>query len=98
MDAVWIAPVVLNANAEYHGYAARDFLSIAPHFGTLAELRAFVQAAHARGIRVIIDVVCNHMGTLINSSDSGWPAYKYPAGYTLRWADAASASPACSTT
>jgi glycosidase len=88
VDAVWIAPVVLNANAEYHGYAARDFLSIAPHFGTLAELRAFVQAAHDRGIRVIIDVVCNHMGKLITSSDSGWPAYRYPAGYTLRWAAA----------
>jgi alpha-amylase len=87
VDAVWIAPVVLNANAEYHGYAARDFLSIAPHFGTLAELRGFVDAAHARGIRVIIDVVCNHMGTLITSSDSGWPAYRYPAGYTLRWAN-----------
>ena len=87
MDAVWIAPVVLNANAEYHGYAARDFLSIAPHFGTLAELRQFVQAAHARGIRVIVDVVCNHMGSLITSSDSGWPAYKYPAGYTLGWAN-----------
>ncbi len=87
VDAVWISPVVLNANAEYHGYAARDFFSIAPHFGTLADLRQFIQAAHARGIRVIIDMVCNHMGTLINSSGSGWPAYKYPAGYTLKWAN-----------
>ena len=87
VDAVWISPIVLNANAEYHGYAARDFFSLAPHFGSLAELRRFVNAAHARGIRVIIDIVCNHMGTLINSSGSGWPAYKYPAGYTLKWAN-----------
>ena len=87
VDAVWISPIVLNANAEYHGYAARDFFSLAPHFGTLAELRQFVAAAHARGIRVIIDMVCNHMGTLINSSGSGWPDYKYPAGYTLKWAN-----------
>ncbi len=87
VDAVWISPIVLNANAEYHGYAARDFFSLAPHFGTLAELRQFVDAAHARGIRVIIDMVCNHMGTLINSSGSGWPTYKYPAGYTLKWAN-----------
>lgn len=86
VDAVWISPIVLNANAEYHGYAARDFFSLAPHFGTLAELRQFIDAAHARGIRVIIDMVCNHMGTLINSSGSGWPAYK-PAGYTLKWAN-----------
>jgi alpha-amylase len=87
VDAIWISPVVLNASAEYHGYAARDFFSIAPHFGSLAELRALVQAAHARGIRVILDVVCNHMGSLITSSDSGWPAYRYPSGYTLKWAD-----------
>ena len=40
-----------------------------------------VAEAHARGIRVIVDVVCNHMGTLITSSDAGWPAYKYPAGF-----------------
>ncbi len=87
VDALWISPVVLNASAEYHGYAARDFFAIAPHFGTLAELRGLAQAAHARGIRIILDVVCNHMGTLVTGSGGGWPAYKYPAGYTLQWAN-----------
>ena len=38
VDALWVSPVVLNANAEYHGYAARDFFSIAPHFGSLADV------------------------------------------------------------
>ena len=82
---VWISPVVVNASAEYHGYAARDFFSIAPHFGTLAELRALVDAAHARGMVVIIDVVVNHMGDLIDSGDAGWPDYRYPGTYGLRW-------------
>ncbi len=89
VDGVWISPVVLNANAEYHGYAARDLFSIAPHFGSLAELRALAADLHARGMVLVIDVVCNHMGVLINSADPGWPAYRYPAGYALQWVDPA---------
>lgn len=85
VDAIWISPVVLNANAEYHGYAARDFFSIAPHLGGLPALQSMVQAAHARGIYVIIDVVTNHMGDLIDSGDGGYPSFKYPGTYDLRW-------------
>jgi len=85
VNAIWISPVPLNANAEYHGYAARDLYAIAPHFGTLAELQSMVAAAHARGIYVIMDFVVNHMGDLIDSGDPGYPNFKYPATYTLRW-------------
>ncbi|MCB9529977.1 MAG: alpha-amylase [Myxococcales bacterium] len=46
----------------YHGYWALDFTVPDANFGTGAELRALVQAAHARGIRVILDVVMNHPG------------------------------------
>lgn len=88
VGAIWISPVPVNVNAEYHGYAARDLFSIAPHFGTLSELQSLVNACHARGISVIIDVVMNHMGDLIDSGDAGYPAYKYPGTYTLRWRDA----------
>jgi alpha-amylase len=89
VGAIWISPVVLNANAEYHGYAARDWYAIAPHFGTLAELQSMVAAAHARGIYVIMDVVVNHMGDLIDSGAGGYPNYQYPATYPLRWRNAA---------
>ncbi len=85
VDGVWISPVVLNANAEYHGYAARDFYAIAPHFGSLAELQSLVAACHARGLVVILDVVVNHMGDLIDSGDPGYANYKYPGTYNLRW-------------
>ena len=88
VDGLWISPVVLNANAEYHGYAARDFYSIAPHFGSLAELQSLVAACHARGMVVVIDVVVNHLGDLIDSGDFGYDAYKYPANYNLRWRSA----------
>lgn len=85
VNAIWISPVPLNVNAEYHGYAARDLYAIAPHFGSLAELQSMVDAAHARGIYVIMDFVVNHMGDLIDSGQGGYPDFRYPGTYTLRW-------------
>ena len=46
----------------FHGYWADDYQSIDPRFGTEAELKALVDAAHARGIKVLLDVVYNHVG------------------------------------
>ncbi|MGH7980668.1 MAG: alpha-amylase family glycosyl hydrolase, partial [Limisphaerales bacterium] len=84
--AIWISPVVLNAHGEFHGYAGRDFYKVDPHWGSLADLRRLVRAAHQRGILVIDDVVVNHGGNLIDSGDPGYPAFKYPPnGYHLRY-------------
>src|SRR5699024_11344117 len=41
-------------------YAVRDYRAVNPEFGTMADLRAFVDAAHALGLRVILDWVANH--------------------------------------
>jgi len=46
----------------FHGYWADDYQSIDPRFGTEAELKQLVEAAHARGIKVLLDVVYNHVG------------------------------------
>ncbi|WP_428267571.1 alpha-amylase family glycosyl hydrolase [Haliangium sp.] len=46
----------------YHGYYALDFTVLDQNMGTESELRAFVDAAHAQGIRVIFDIVMNHPG------------------------------------
>lgn len=74
VNAVWITPPVEQITGwvgggdgsfrhyPYHGYWANDFTKLDPNFGTEAELSAFVDAAHARGIRVIFDVVMNHPG------------------------------------
>ncbi len=84
--AIWISPVVLNANGEFHGYAARDFYHVDPHWGSLADLQHFVQAAHARGLLVIDDIVVNHGGDLIYSTDPGYGKFVHPpAGYTLKY-------------
>lgn len=85
-NAIWISPLPLTAgtNVAYHGYVARDFYQLAPHWGTVPELTGMVAAAHARGIYVILDVVVNHQSTIIDSGDAGFPAYS-GAGYTMRW-------------
>ena len=84
--AVWISPVVLNGRGQFHGYAARDFYKVDPHWGSLSNLQHFVQAAHARGLLVIDDIVVNHGDNLIYSTDAGYGNFVYPpAGYTLKY-------------
>ncbi len=89
--AIWISPIPLNigdGTSAYHGYAAQDFYTLAPHWGTMTDLSNMVQAAHARGIKVILDIVCNHTGNLIGSTDPGWPNYLAPpAGYNMSYYD-----------
>ena len=84
--AIWISPVVKNANGDYHGYAATDFYAVNPRMGTLTDLQRLVAEAHKRGILVINDVVVNHGSTWVDSGDAGWSAFKYPpTGYNLRY-------------
>jgi alpha-amylase len=48
----------------YHGYYALDYTVLDQNLGTPADLQALVDAAHTRGIRVLIDIVMNHPGYL----------------------------------
>jgi glycosidase len=92
--ALWISPVVLNARGEYHGYAARNFYKIDPRWGTLEDLRRMVEAAHARGLLVIDDVVVNHGGDLVYSADPAYGHFRAPPdGYELRYRDPARTYP-----
>jgi glycosidase len=91
-SAIWISPIVFNVGGTYayHGYGAQDFYQLAPHWGTMADLSNMVEAAHALGIRVILDLVCNHTGTLITSTGSGWPNYVAPpGGYNMQYINSA---------
>jgi glycosidase len=58
IEAIWLMPIF--ASPSYHGYDTTDYFSINPQYGTEADFKAFITAAHARGIRVILDLVINH--------------------------------------
>jgi alpha-amylase len=60
--AIWITPHVKNTGKDYHGYGAVDFKDVDPHFGDLAKVKELVSKAHAKGMKVIFDIVVNHTG------------------------------------
>ena len=62
---LWLSPPFKNRQEDpgtWHGYGVQDFLAVDPRFGTMEDLRELVQAAHARGMYVILDVIINHTG------------------------------------
>jgi alpha-glucosidase len=59
VDAIWLSPFYPSALAD-GGYDVDDYRNVAPELGTLADFDALVAAAHAVGIRVIVDIVPNH--------------------------------------
>lgn len=83
VDAIWITPPVEQIHGYtdegtgktygFHGYWARDFTAVDANLGTEKDVHALVDAAHARGIRVLLDVVMNHTGP-VTAQDTVWPA------------------------
>ena len=66
--SIWLSPPFENNDApnpncdKYHGYSIQNYLDVDPRFGTKQDLVDLVDAAHARNMRVILDVVTNHSG------------------------------------
>ncbi len=63
-SAIWITPVVENASGyDYHGYHALDFSKVDPRYESEgATYQDLIDAAHAKGMKIIQDVVWNHTG------------------------------------
>lgn len=67
VTTIWISPIIRNVETDagmdgYHGYWAQDLSKLNPHFGDLTELRSLVNSAHDRGMKIVLDIVTNHMG------------------------------------
>jgi glycosidase len=75
ITTVWLTPVYNNdgGSQAYHGYSATDLYSTDPHFGSLADLQSLARALHARGMKLVLDTVPNHVG-----ADNPW-AFDPPA-------------------
>lgn len=65
VTAVWVNPVLENDihGGSYHGYSTTDYYNIDKRFGTNEEWREFVEDAHGRGIKVVMDMIFNHSGS-----------------------------------
>lgn len=82
VTALWMNPMVENIKGAvdegtgksygFHGYWTRDWTVLDPNFGTIEDYKEMIDAAHARGIRVLMDVVANHTGP-VTEIDSKWP-------------------------
>ena len=69
VTTLWISPIVKNVETDadvdsYHGYWAQDLTKLNPHFGDIADLRRLTAKAHDAGLKIVLDIVTNHMGQL----------------------------------
>lgn len=62
LTAIWLNPVVKNSPRCYHGYAINDFYTIDPCYGTMDEYIEFIDKAHDKGMKVVMDMIFNHSG------------------------------------
>jgi len=63
VTTLWLTPIVKNGAAEeYHGYGAADLYAVEPHLGSLREYQELVAAAHERRMKILFDIVPNHVG------------------------------------
>jgi alpha-amylase len=74
--SIWLTPSFKNKavqeedkSAGYHGYWITDFTQIDPHLGSNEDLRALVDAAHRRGMKVYFDIITNHTADVIGYGD-----------------------------
>jgi len=75
VDAIWLSPFYTSPQRDA-GYDVADYCDVDPLFGTLADYDEMQAAAHALGIRVIVDIVPNH-----SSSDHPWFQAALAAGH-----------------
>jgi neopullulanase len=65
VTTVWLTPIVTNGvTQDYHGYGAVDLYAVDPHLGTLQDYQDLVAAAHKLHMKILFDVVPNHVGPL----------------------------------
>ena len=64
VTALWFTPVLENnmTGGSYHGYATTDYYKVDPRFGTNEEYKQLIEKAHARGIKIVMDMIFNHCG------------------------------------
>ena len=68
VTALWFTPILENntpdenTHSTYHGYATTDYYRVDPRFGTNDDYRRLINDAHAKGLKVVMDMIFNHCG------------------------------------
>jgi glycosidase len=89
VTALWVGPIWRQRRdlETYHGYGIQNFLDVDPRFGTRQDLRDLVDAAHTRGIFVLLDIIYNHSGNNWFYAANGSPRttlpYRFQPPYTV---------------
>jgi neopullulanase len=82
VTAIWLGPIYQNKavqgppgleSAGYHGYWITDFNAIDAHLGSEADMKAFADALHARGIKLYLDIITNHTADVIQYRECADP-------------------------
>jgi alpha-glucosidase len=79
VDAVWLSPIHPSPNRDW-GYDVADYEAVQPDYGTLADFEALLDAAHARGLKVILDEVLAH-----TSDEHAWFKASMRGGDKADW-------------
>lgn len=58
IEGIWLMPI--NSSPSYHGYDVTDYYDINPEYGTMEDFKLFIDEAHKRDIKVLMDLVVNH--------------------------------------
>lgn len=84
VTAIWISPPSENEllsrdgqESGYHGYFTHDYNKADPHYGTKQDLINLVKAAHSKGLKVILDVVPNHMADYFKGASTTYDSNSY---------------------
>lgn len=96
VNAIWLTPMF--EAPSYHGYDFQDFYNVERDYGTMAQFERFVAESHKRGIKVILDLVLNHVSDqhpwFLKSArkEAGYEDYfiwrdQRPAGWGQAWSD-----------
>jgi len=93
ITGIWLMPI--NPSPSYHGYSVTDYYSVNPEYGTMDDFENFLNEAHKRGIKVIVDLVLNHTSNqhpwFLNAADPTSPYHDWyiwsdtDPGYVGSW-------------
>lgn len=93
VTTIWVSPLLQNDETPlgstnlwgYHGYWTKDFTTIDKHLGTTAKAQELVTKAHAKGLKILLDVVCNQAGYTFPVNDPKYAGWFHHNGNIQDW-------------